>query len=288
MFVVAQIVNPIVIPSPSPTPGAAISERSLLSSRLDEIVNNAKARTGGTLGAVIWDLGTNVQVQRNAQQPFPMTTMTKLAIAYATCRAVDNGYLQWNEAIYSAPVQVLLERMLDEDDDNSGDALYRTVGGGDGIDSALHDIGVDGMIVRIDLGGLRAEANAGRTFATGGDNAASPLAVAQLFSEISSGKALDAPSLKVCSEYLATAFDASSRLHAGLPAGTRLEHVAGTSGSLNDVVDATNDAGIAYINGRRVIIVAMLQGASGTEAERDAIIADVARAAYDATRLFPV
>jgi hypothetical protein len=67
-----------------------------------------------------------------------------------------------------------------------------------------------------------------------------------------------------------------------------IEHEAGTSGSVNDIVDATNDVAVVNANGRRMIVVAMLQGARGDDSVRSGIIANVARAAYDATRLFPL
>jgi hypothetical protein len=49
------------------------------------------------------------------------------------------------------------------------------------------------------------------------------------------------------------------------------------------VTDATNDAGILTLpDGRRIVIVALLSAARGDAAERDAVLAGVARAAYDA------
>jgi beta-lactamase class A len=60
-------------------------------------------------------------------------------------------------------------------------------------------------------------------------------------------------------------------------------HKSGTSGSGNGVAYATNDIGlIALPNGRRLAIAIFVTDAAGDETTRDAVIARIARAAYDA------
>jgi beta-lactamase class A len=75
------------------------------------------------------------------------------------------------------------------------------------------------------------------------------------------------------------------RLHAALPAGARLAHKTGAARTVLGVNPASNDAGIYTLaNGRRVVVVAFLSGSTLDDDGRDAIIADVGRAAIRALR----
>ena len=73
------------------------------------------------------------------------------------------------------------------------------------------------------------------------------------------------------------------RLRAALPAGGRLAHKTGTSGTDLGLTAATNDIGIVTLSdGRRAAVVALLAGSTGTEAEREALLADSGRLAISA------
>jgi hypothetical protein len=55
----------------------------------------------------------------------------------------------------------------------------------------------------------------------------------------------------------------------------------GTSGETDGVRAATNDNAIVVLpDGRHLIVSAFLKRASGSDAQRNAVLADVARAAY--------
>lgn len=300
---------PIVSPAGEKA-GAGISERSVLRDRIDLIVANAKKTTGGTLGVVVWDLGTNVLVQNNAEQPFPMASTFKLAVAYAAYASVDRGIMRldsrvavergdlvrgvspiaeaYDRTTHVYSVRDLLSRMLVDSDNTAADVLYRVVGGADAINAALHNAGFDAIVIRTNEAGNAANERAGKTFASGADNAGSPAAIALFLSALVNGRILSASSRSAFLDELARVKTGPDRLRAGLPANVRLRHKTGTSATIGGVVDATNDVGIATVNGRDVVIVAMLEGAAGTAAQRDAILADVARAATDATRAFPL
>ncbi len=298
---------PIVSPA-GETTSPGISERSVLNDRIDQIVADARAKTGGTLGVVVWDLGTNVLVQKNAEQAFPMASVFKLPLAFAAYDAVDRGRLHLDTRItiersdlvpgvspiadaydrgqHAYSVRELLYRMLVDSDNTAADVIYRLIGGADDVNAALRDAGIDAIVVRTNEAGNVANAKAGKTFAQGGDNAGSPSAIALLLADLAQGRVLTQASRTALLDTLARVNTFPGRLRAGLPPNVRLRHKTGTTVAFDGVVDGTNDVGIATINGRDVVIVTMLQGAKGTEAARDAILASVARAASDATRLF--
>ncbi len=293
-------------PSPSPTP---FSERGLLSSGLDALAARVKAQTGGTLGAVVWDLHNGINVQCNAQLAFPMASVQKLPLAVLTYAAIDSGEFQASQTIAIEPADVvttvspiaqeyakgrraytlreLVARMLQDSDNTAADAIYRVLGGAQAINTSLTAMGFDGFAYRTDEAGLSADAAAGRTFARGGDNAGSPAAIAQMLGDLAQGKILSQTSRAELRGMLAAVNTFPDRLRAGFGAGTSVEHKTGTSITAGGVTDATNDVGIVNANGRTLVVVAMLHGAKGSDKQRDSLIAAVAQIANDATRLFP-
>ena len=70
-----------------------------------------------------------------------------------------------------------------------------------------------------------------------------------------------------------------NRLKAGLPPGATLAHKTGTGRTDLGVNPATNDIGVITLkDGRRYAVAVFLAGSPASDAERDDIIADVARA----------
>ncbi|MDP3299160.1 MAG: class A beta-lactamase, partial [Phenylobacterium sp.] len=77
----------------------------------------------------------------------------------------------------------------------------------------------------------------------------------------------------------------ANRLAAGLPDDARLAHKTGTARTDLGLNPATNDIGlITLADGRRYVVAVFLSGSTKSEAEREAVIADVARAVTKAVR----
>ncbi len=73
------------------------------------------------------------------------------------------------------------------------------------------------------------------------------------------------------------------RIKGQLPSGTVVMHKTGTAASDRGVPNATNDVGLITLpDGRRLAIAVFVTDASADEATRDAVIARIAKAAYDA------
>jgi beta-lactamase class A len=73
-----------------------------------------------------------------------------------------------------------------------------------------------------------------------------------------------------------------TRLKGRLPAGTKVAHKTGSSGSRNGVSAATNDIGIITLpDGRHLAVAVFLRDSKADEKARDAAIAKVARAAWE-------
>ncbi|MBC5810639.1 MAG: serine hydrolase, partial [Candidatus Eremiobacteraeota bacterium] len=256
---------------------------------------------------VVWDLLNDARVGRRTAESFPLQSVVKLGIALAVYDAADRGVLELErpvaleqrDLVFGASriaddwqrgargpyrAGALIDRMLIESDNTAADVLYRLVHGKATINAVLARKGITGINVRTNEAGVRADGLAGRTFAKGGDNAGTPDAVASLLAKLQIGTLVSNRSRTRFMNALSASRTGPGRLRAGLPPATPLAHKTGTSGTRDGATDATNDAGIVLINGYGVVIVAFLNGARGSNRDRDAAIAGLARDVYAITR----
>ena len=88
-----------------------------------------------------------------------------------------------------------------------------------------------------------------------------------------------APTARSPSAAMTQTTTGQARLKAGLPPAATLAHKTGTGRTDLGVNPATNDIGVITLkDGRRYAVAVFLAGSPAGDAERDAIIADVARA----------
>ncbi len=280
--------TPVTIQTATPAP---LSERTALSNGIGDAQTRAQ-KLGGTLGAVAIDLATGSTASLNADQPMPMQSVQKLPIAILIYRAIDAGTLQSGgqvtiesqdivrnvsdvAASYPArsqySVSELVTLMVQNSDNSAAKSLLRLLGGADKVNADLRGLGYDGILVDPSDNGF-----------------AKPATLGALLSDFQTGKLLSRASQSAVFQMLSKSPTFPGRLRAAFPAGTLVAHKTGTSETANGVTAATNDVGIVNIFGRSVIIVAMLSNAHGDEPARDAVIAAVGRAAYDATLQFPI
>lgn len=72
-----------------------------------------------------------------------------------------------------------------------------------------------------------------------------------------------------------------NRLRGLLPAGTKVAHKTGTSNTTNGMTAATNDIGLITLPGGKTLAIAVFVSDSPADtAVREAVIAQVARAAF--------
>ncbi|HUA09604.1 MAG TPA: serine hydrolase [Candidatus Acidoferrales bacterium] len=255
------------IPMPSPifTPTTSpISERSVLESGLDDAVARAKA-LGGTLGVTIVDLSTGASAQRNGDANMPMAGVQHLPIALLVYRAIEAGRLSMTRDTHG-----LLSRMIDNDDSEAANLLLERLGGSEAANAQLRALGYPAIFLVPNDAGY-----------------ASSSALVQLLADLVQGKLLDAKSTADLESMFVGVANAANRLRAGLGAKVTFAHVSGTLGGADDRNIATNDAGVASVNGRTVVIVALLEGAHGPTAKRDGLFASIGALAATATSANP-
>ena len=251
---------PIVTPSRAP-----LSERGVLDARLADAAARAQA-LGGTLGVVVIDTATGVTAERNALSVMQLAGVQNVAIALAAYEQVDRHHLTLDRTLGAT-----IARTLDGGDPAAVAALVQTLGGVGQIDASLRDDGLDGI-----------------TLAEDGRATGSARTVATLFTKLFQGDLLSPSSRTALVAALARVKSLPGGLRAGFPPRTFVAHAAGVLRGTGDVAEATSDAGIVTVNGRTLVVVALLQHAHGGDAARAAVIADIARAVDEATKLFPL
>ncbi len=206
----------------------------------------------------------------------------------------------------------LLALMVASDDSTAADVLTRRVGGPAGVQSALDRRGVAGVRVDRDERTLRAdsaglpwdpaladEAAFARAAAAVPEaerrrlvearledprDTATPSGMADFFARMAQGRLLGPDGTRRLTTLLAGG-GAPGRLKAGLAPGWRIAAKSGSDPSPGEVDAATNEAGLLTApDGEVLAVAAFLSGSRKPPAERDALLAAVARAAVEAYR----
>ena len=170
----------------------------------------------------------------------------------------------------------MLELSIVRSDNTSSDKLLELVGGPGALTRRLTALGISGVTIRRSI----------REFLAARDrphpNTASALALARLLSRLQKGEILRADSRETLFGFMSAATTGLHRLRGGLPEGTAVGDKTGSGSGPNGSV--TNDVGIITLpEGKGHLAMAVLISGSKRPVEaQEKLIADVARAVYDA------
>jgi len=270
-----------------------------LSGLAPELERIAK-ESGGTLGAAVRLVETGETGAWNGDGHFPMQSVYKAPIAMAVLHEVDAGRLALDAPIrveaadlvpagmhsplrdahprggVAVPLRELLRLSVEESDGTASDVLLRILGGKAKAQAYLSSLGVEGIRVET------TEAEMGRDYAAQYRSWASPVGAVEWLAALQSGQGLTPASRALLLGWMTTTKTFPTRLKGRLPAGTRVAHKTGSSGSREGVAAATNDIGIITLpDGRHLAVAVFLRDSKADAAARDATIAKVARAAWD-------
>lgn len=116
-------------------------------------------------------------------------------------------------------------------------------------------------------------------YLTDGRDTATVSAALDFLRKLATGQLLSPASTELLLRIMTESPTGPNRLKAGLPPGATLAHKTGTGRTDLGVNPATNDIGVITLkDGRRYAVAVFLAGSPAGDAEREAIIADVARA----------
>jgi beta-lactamase class A len=267
-----------------------------LEGRIGQIAGEAKGRVG--VAAVVLETGEAVSL--NPHEHFPMQSVYKLPIAMAVLRQADEGKLKLDQRVrvekgdyvrqgqhspirdenpkgVELSVAELLRYAVAESDGTASDVLLKLVGGAEAVGKYLNEIKVGEMIV------ANSEREIGGDWETQYHNWASPEGAVALLRALYERRGLSEQSQALLMKVLIESTPGPKRLKGLLPAGTAVAHKTGTSGAQGGVTAATNDIGIVTLpNGKHLAIAVFVSDSPADEATREAVIAKVAKAVWDA------
>ncbi len=278
---------------PSPVTRTAVDTE--LEAQFAEIAKEAGGRVG--VAAVVLETGQNASM--NAEMQFPMQSVCKVPISMAVMKQVDAGKYRSDEEIEitrddfvpagmnsplrdkfpdgtKLPLWHLIEYAIAESDGSASDALLRLAGGPEGVQNYLSGIGVADMAVK----------NTHREFSGNikmqADNYTTPAASVSLLTQLITGTSLDRERSKLILDFMNESRPGPNRLRGLLPENAYVAHKTGTSATVSGVTPATNDIGIIELPNKKMMAIAVFVGDSrADEKTREAVIAKIAKAAWD-------
>jgi beta-lactamase class A len=230
----------------------------------------------------------------------PMQSVFKLPLAVATLHFIEQGRFSLDQPIHflasdrilphtcsplqdkypnadvDVPLRELLRLSLSLSDNTATDVVLRTIGGPEIVDGYMHSLGIAGFHFEDGEHGLARDVSAQYR------NWFEPAAAAALLRRISDNSPLTAEYTRTLLDWMEASPTGPHRIKGQLPRGTTVMHKTGSSGSGNGVTYATNDIGLITLpDGRRLAIAVFVTDSHADEATRDAVIARIAKAAFD-------
>ncbi len=277
-----------------PTPSRATS-RAKLRAEMASIA----AATRGPVGATVLIVEGDSIVALHGERRFPMQSVYKLPIAMATLHQVDLRTLSLNQPIritsadFPPPsrgsplrdkyphgttltVAQLLDAMMSVSDGTASDVLLKRAGGPQRVTAYLRGLGVRSVVV------ATSEAAMAQNERVQYRNWATPDAMAGLLRVLQSGGGLSASSRHLLLGLMIASRTGPDRIKGRLPPGTVVAHKTGSSGAVNGVTRATNDAGLVTLpDGKHLAVVVFVSDTQAGETTQEAVIARIARVAWD-------
>jgi len=267
-----------------------------LRSEVSQIAQQAE----GIVGVSIENIETGDTLSFNGDYHCPMQSVFKFPIAIAILNMIDNGKLSLEQKVHlnqldfadtttwspirdkyhgkdtAVTINELLQYVVTQSDNTACDKLLEIAGGVKEVENYIHTIGVQGMAIAA----TEREMHADNTLQY--KSWCEPKEMTHLLKLFYEGKCLSKSSRAYLLNTLQETATGTKRIKGLLPEGTIVAHKTGSSGTLNGITPATNDAGIITLpNGKHLIVSVFVTDAKANDSIRDAVIAQIAKAAYD-------
>lgn len=253
--------------------------------------------TKGRIGIAALDLTTGEEIAVLGDQRFPMASTSKIAIAATYLEGVDKG--RWSlddkwplmvpqrSAPFSsarAPVKPgkyltaleLIDLMITRSSNQATDALIAAVGGTGKVNDWVRRAGIEEFNLSRDIATLvRDDGEFDPVKHIDLRDSATPRAMVRMLAGLHKGEWLSASSRAVLIGAMERCRTGTRRIPALMPADVQVAH---KTGSLNNT---SSDIGILTAPDGRTIAVAIYVTGQVTKPNREARIAELARAVYD-------
>jgi beta-lactamase class A len=247
--------------------------------------------------------GSDLNCDLNPVAKPPMQSVFKLPLGIMALHLVEQGKLSLDQSIrfrpedrilpqtysplqdqYPAadveiPLRDLLQMTVSLSDNVAADIVLQVAGGPGALNDYVNSLGIAGFHIE------DGEAKLHRDVTAQYRNWFQPQAAVQLLRQLVDNRLLTAEHSRLVLSWMRDTPRAGNRIKGLLPTGTVVMHKPGTSGSDNGVTHATNDIGLILLpDGRYLAMAVFISDSQADEASRDAVIARIARAAYDAAK----
>ena len=243
-------------------------------------------RFGGRLGVAVLDTETGLRKSHRADERFAMCSTFKFLAAAFVLARVDRGEESLSRRVtYSADdllsyapktrariqsgmtVGELCEAAVTLSDNTAANLLLASFGGPVGLTRFMRANGDD--VTRLH----RTEPTLNEAAPGDPRDTTTPAAMLEALHKFVLGDALSAASRAQLTDWLINCRTGDARLRAGAPAGWRIGDKTGTGDH-----NTANDIAVCWPPGRApVIVAAYYTGSQASEAERDAVLAEVGR-----------
>lgn len=260
---------------------------------LTQILSAIAKKSGGQTSVVATHVETGQTAAILGDAELPLFSVFKLPVAVCVLQDVEKNRLrldqkvkitsdevvagwQGNTDLWRKPVELtiaeLLELSIARSDNTSTDKLLALVGGPLVVTERMRTLGFANINVRVSI----REFIANRLT----HNTGSAADLARLLTRLQRGEILQAPQRSVLFGVMEHAMTGMQRLRGKLPPGTTVADKTGTG----DAGSATNDVGLITLpDGKgHVAIAVLISGSTLSVEEQEGVIADLARAVYDA------
>lgn len=279
----------------SPSPVATVAQNQELEQRLKIICDRAQ----GTVGLSLVHIESGKTIAINGTSQLPLYSVFKFPLAIAVLKDVEDKRLRVdqqihvtpeeivqgtpaNTALWQKPIDVTIERLIElsiaRSDNTSAEKLLQVVGGPGKVTERMRSLGFQ----NIDIHTTVAEYVKTRQ----NPNVGSAHDLVKLLLQLHEGKILQDPHQKLLIGFMERASTGLHRLRGDLPTGTLVADKTGSgeTDAVTKVAKATNDVGIITLpSGRGHLAMAVLvSGSKLPDADQEKVIADLARAAFDA------
>src|SRR5580700_8323576 len=269
---------------------------------LQRQIQGIAADTHGKVSVACSLPDSSLNCDLNPQARPPMQSVFKFPLAVTALHLVEQGKLSLDQSIrflpadrilphthsplqdkypdanVEVPLRELLGLAVSQSDNVAADIVLRTIGGPAIVNSYMDSIGVSGFHLE------DGEDVLARDLTAQYRNWFEPAGAVQLLSRIRNDSPLTPQHTEMLLQWMKDSSSGPGRIKGNLPSTAIVAHKTGSSGTHNGLAAATNDIGlIALPDGRRLAIAIFVTDSTADDDTRDAVIARIAKAAYDAS-----
>jgi beta-lactamase class A len=282
-------------PQFSPSPKTQTELETKLEQQLTAICNRAQ----GSVGVAVIHVESGRAVSVNGNAALPLYSVFKLPLAVTVLKEVEANRLKIDQLVHVTPDEIvpgtpentalwlkpvdrtvaqLIEFSISRSDNTSTDKLLQLIGGPAQVTEQMRSLGFNSLNIHSSVKDyVKSRQNV---------NTGSAEDLANLLAQLHHGKILQPAQSELLIGDMRGAVTGLRRLRGDLPAGTVVADKTGSGerDAQTQTVKATNDVGLITLpNGRGTLAMAVLLTDSKlADVEQEKLIAELARAAYDA------